>query len=151
MIKKAKDLSSNNFDGFLRGGTLDTASAPQPSIPDGKAESPVIAIEWSHPPQYQMDRFIPPKKLNSYEYDGSKSFVEVEDEILNLSSDSYTISGWFLSYDPSKTNNFINFTTDDQEKGLVLGIQNGNVALGIGDGAGYKVRTLSARSIVSRI
>ena len=145
-IKKAKDLSPNNFDGFLKGGTLDTASAPQPSIPDGKAESPVIAIEWSHPPQYQMDRFIPPKKLNSYEYDGSKSFVEVEDEILNLSSDSYTISGWFLSYDPSKTNNFINFTTDDQEKGLVLGIQNGNVALGIGDGAGYKVRTLSAVS-----
>ena len=145
-IKKAKDRSPNNFDGFLRGGTLDTASAPQPDVPDGKAVSPAIAIEWSHPPQYQRDRFIPGKLINSYEYDGSKSFVEVEDEILNLKRDKYTISGWFLSYDPSADTNFLNFTTDDKEKGLVLGIQSGKVSLGIGNGDAYNIRALSAVS-----
>ena len=57
-IQKAKDMSSNNYDGFLRGGKLEYISAPQPDVPDGKAVSPVVAVEWSSPPQYQRDRFI---------------------------------------------------------------------------------------------
>ena len=93
MIKKAKDLGPNEFDGFLRGGTLDTTDAPQPSVPDGKAQSPPVSLDWSDPPVYQDDRFLEHKKeLNVYEYDGQHAYVEIEDEILGLKSDAYTIS-----------------------------------------------------------
>ena len=140
-IKKAKDLGPNNLDGFLRGGTLDTISAPQPSVPDPKGVSPVIALEWSNPPQYQRDRFR--RELNSYQYDGSESYVEVEDDILNLKRDYYSISGWFYVFDPAIDGNFLNFTIDDKEKGLILGIKGGKLALGIGNGDAYSVRLLT--------
>jgi len=143
-VKKAKDLGPNNFDGFLRGGTLDTISAPQPSVPDPKGVSPVIALEWSNPPQYQRDRFR--RQLNSYQYDGSESYVEVEDDILNLKRDYYSISGWFYVFDPAIDGNFLNFTIDGKEKGLILGIKGGKLALGIGNGDAYSVRLLSAVS-----
>ena len=143
-VKKAKDLGPNNFDGFLRGGTLDTISAPQPSVPDPKGVSPVIALEWSNPPQYQRDRFR--RQLNSYQYDGSESYVEVEDDILNLKRDYYSISGWFYVFDPAIDGNFLNFTIDGKGKGLILGIKGGKLALGIGNGDAYSVRLLSAVS-----
>ena len=141
-IKKAKDLGPNNFDGFLKGGTLDTIPAPDPASPDPKAIPAALAVEWSDPPQYQRDRFR--RQLNSYQYDGSKSFVEVEDDILNLKRDYYTISGWFYVFDPAIDGNFLNFTIDGKEKGLILGIKDGKLALGIGNGDAYSVRLLSA-------
>ena len=139
-IQKAKDMSSNNYDGFLRGGKLEYISAPQPDVPDGKAVSPVVAVEWSSPPQYQRDRFIPAKMLNSYDYDGDTSYVEVEDEILDLSRDSYTISGWFYLNDLKDNSIFLNFPTNGGEEGLVLGIFNEKLSLGIGDGTSFSVR-----------
>ena len=150
-IKKAKDLGPNNFDGFLKGGTLDTILAPDPTVPDPKFVAPPIAVEWSNPPQYQRDRFR--RQLNSYEYADFKAYVEVEDDILNLKSDYYSISGWFYVFDPAVDGNFLNFTTDGKEKGLILGIQNGNLALGIGNGNTYNVRLLtpvSSDAIIAR-
>ena len=145
--KMADDQSRNNFNGFMKGGIADTLSLPNPpgceAATDGKCQSPVYMISYPNAPTIVPDRFQPPKDRNAFGFDGVDSYVEVEDQILNLKRSRYTISGWFRSFNTaSDIATLLNFTVDDKEKGLTIGIQDNKLSLGIGNGSGYSVKNL---------
>ena len=149
--KKADDQSPNNFNGFMRGGVADTLSLPNPpgcaAATNGKCQSPTYLISYPHAPTVVPDRFQPPKDRNAFSFDGVNSFVEVEDQILDLRRSRYTISGWFRSFNTATDIvTLLNFTVDGKEKGLTIGIQDNKLSLGIGNGTGYSVKTLGTIS-----
>ena len=144
--KKADDQSSNNFNGFMRGGVPDTLALPNPpgcdALTGGKCSSPPYLITYPDAPTIVPDRFQPPKDRNAFGFDGVNSFVEVEDQIIDLSRNRYTISGWFRSFHAStETATILNFTVDGKEKGLTIGIKDEKVSIAIGNGSGYSVKT----------
>ena len=146
--KEANDKSGNNFDGLMKGGVPDTLSLDNPTncaaLTGGKCHSPAYLINYPNAPRVVPDRFQPPHDRNAFEFDGSKSFVDVPDQILALNRSRYTISGWFRSFnDPADNPTLLNFTVDGKEKGLKIGIKNNKLEIGIGNGTGYSVKPLS--------
>ena len=146
VLEKLKDQSSNEFHGSMKGGIQDTILLPNPpgcADPDhgGKCESPPSLIYFVDAPKVVNDRFQPPKQKNSMEFDGVNSYVEVENQILDLSSPNYTISGWFRSFNGAAANSTIlNFTINGNEEGLKIGIENNKLAFGVGNGNTYSVK-----------
>ena len=147
--KEADDKSGNNFDGILMGGVPDTLSLDNPTNCEadlgGKCTSPAYLINYPNAPDVVPDRFQPPHDRNAFEFDGNESYVDVSDQILALNRSSYTISGWFRSYiGPVGNATLLNFTVNGNEKGLKIGINNNKLEIGIGNGTGYTVKSLTS-------
>ena len=144
--KRANELSNNYFYGVLKGGVADTLKLPNPpecdTAGDGKCASPFYLITYPNSPTHVPDRFQPPKDKQAYGFDGINSYVDVNHQLLDLKRSRYTISGWFRSQnDAGDTPTILNFTVNGLEKGLVLGIKDEKLSIGIGNGTGYTVKS----------
>ena len=147
--KRANELSNNYFYGILKGGAADTLKLPNPpecdTSGDGKCSSPSYLITYPNSPTYVPDRFQPPKDKQAYGFDGAISYVDVDHQLLDLKRSRYTISGWFRSQnDAADTPTILNFTVDGKEKGLVIGIKDEKISIGIGNGSGYTVKSTTS-------
>jgi len=135
----ADDLSSNNFDGTLKGGNMDTTYLPIPPGANTPAPTP-DELRYSHPPTPSYDRFIPPKEKNAFFFDGDSAFIEVSHDVLSLNRKNYSVSGWFLSYNKNKNSTILNFPIAGQENGLTISTKDGLISFAIGNGVSYTVR-----------
>ena len=134
--QRANELSSNYFYGILKGGVLDNSTLP--------------LISYTKSPQYGNDRFARVNESQAMIFDGSDSYIDVDHQILDLSRSRYSVSSWFnFQSNSNQIQSILNFTINGQEKGLFIGLDNNNIAIGIGNGSSYNVKDLATISNTS--